>query len=106
MMVKSSEKKYDVGKAPMFRGLLNRFPRALRTVAEISAFGFRKYGTFDGWEKVEDAEERYEDALLRHLTAAAAGDLVDSESKRLHLAHAAWNALAILELALRRLGPK
>lgn len=94
----SSQKK-DEGKPPMWRGLLCYFPHALRGVAQVSQFGNEKYHEWGGWRRVENAQERYADALQRHLARYAEGDVLDLESGLPHLAHAAWNALAILELA-------
>lgn len=88
--------KHDHGKAPMLRGALMYFPRALSAVAQVSAFGAAKY-TWRGWVSVPDGVDRYGDALVRHL---AEGDGRDSESELLHAAHVAWNALARLELLL------
>lgn len=92
--------KFDAGKAPAFQGLTNRFPRALMAIAEISGYGKAKYGTFDGWERVPDAYARYRDAMLRHVLSGSISER-DAESGHLHAAHAAWNAIATLELLLR-----
>ena len=95
-------KKYDGGKAPIGRGLLERFPRALRQVALVSEYGARKYGTYDGWEKLPDAFQRYNDGHGRHDNARyIEGEYDDGDSGLPHLAQRAWNALATLELALR-----
>jgi hypothetical protein len=37
---------------------------------------------------------------MRHLLAQAAGEINDPESGLPHAAHAAWNALAVLELSI------
>ncbi len=92
--------KLDAGKAPVFRGAVDYFPRALEYVAAISAFGAAKYA-WKGWETVPEGYERYSDALVRHLTAESKGGPTDSDSGLPHAAHAAWNALARLELYLR-----
>ena len=92
--------KTDLGKAPVMRGVIGYFPRALRAVAEISAFGAAKY-TWNGWETVPEGIERYGDAQLRHMLDQAEGQTHDQESKKLHAAHEAWNCLAKLELLLR-----
>jgi hypothetical protein len=94
--------KYDGGKISVWRGAVDYFPRALEQVADISTFGANKYA-WKGWEKVSDGFTRYSDALLRHLIAESRGELVDKDSELLHAAHAAWNALARLELKLREL---
>ena len=79
--------------------LLLDFSRALTAVAEVSTFGANKY-TRGGWQTVKDADHRYTSALLRHLFKDKQEDC-DAESGLSHKAHAAWNALAVLELALR-----
>lgn len=89
-------KKFDDGKAPIFKGVLNYFPNALEAVARVSEFGFNKYGAWGGWRHVENGYDRYTEALNRHNLAQG----YDQDSKLLHIAHRAWNALATLELAL------
>ena len=81
--------------------VLGDFSRALQAVGEIGTFGAKKY-TPGGWIEVPDGIERYTDALYRHLLAEAAGEEFDSDSKLAHMAHAAWNCLAVLELILRQ----
>jgi hypothetical protein len=92
--------KYDGGKPCVFRGVIQYFPRAVNAVAEISTFGAKKYA-WNGWEGVEDGFNRYSDAMARHLLAEGRGEDFDPDSKLLHAAHAAWGALARLELMLR-----
>ncbi len=72
------------------------FPNALTEVAKVGTFGAEKY-TDHGWKYVEKGQQRYTDALYRHLLATTP---VDEESGLLHAAHAAWNALAVLEFML------
>lgn len=95
--------KMDAGKPGIYQGLIKRFPRALWGVAEISTFGKNKYGTWDGWEAVEDAINRYRDAEGRHLLKEAMGEEIDPDSKKMHILHKAWGALATAELYLREL---
>jgi hypothetical protein len=92
--------KLDDGKSPAFRGALGYFPRAIREVATVSAFGASKYA-WKGWESVPQGVERYTDALVRHLTYEGQGRVTDPDSGLLEAAHTAWNALARLELMLR-----
>ena len=92
--------KLDDGKARA--GLaIGGFARALLAVSEVATFGARKY-TPHGWVAVPDGVERYTDAMYRHLLAEAAGDKLDSDSGLQHAAHAAWCALARLDLLLRQ----
>lgn len=83
--------------------LLLDFARALEAVAQIADFGAQKYSR-GGWLDVPDGQRRYTAALLRHLLTEAKGERRDPESRLLHSAHAAWNALARLELDLRDAG--
>jgi hypothetical protein len=92
--------KLDAGKSPLFQGLLAYFPRACEQVATVSAFGAAKYA-WKGWESVPNGFERYSDAMVRHIAYEGAGEVTDPDSSLLHAAHAAWNALARLELLLR-----
>lgn len=92
--------KYDAGKAPVYRGAISYFPRAISAVAAVSAFGASKYA-WKGWEGVPDGVNRYSDAMVRHLTYEGTGEVLDPDSGLLHAAHAAWNALARLELLIK-----
>lgn len=95
--------KLDTGKAPVMRGVLRYFPRALEHVAAVSAKGAAKYA-WKGWETVPDGVDRYADARGRHELAIGRGEVYDDSpggTGELHLAQVAWNALAELELFLR-----
>jgi hypothetical protein len=92
--------KKDAGKAPVVAGCLRLFPLALAEVARISEKAQEKYPSYDNWQRVENGFERYTEALGRHLLAEG-GQERDVESGMLHAGHAAWNALARLELKLR-----
>lgn len=98
-------KKYDEGK--IRAGLvLGDFAAALEAVSLVGTFGAQKYSD-SNWLMVDNAQERYDDAMLRHWledkisTTSGKGSGYDSESGILHIAHVAWNALAVLELELR-----
>lgn len=75
------------------------FAKALDEVAKVGTFGANKY-CVNGWKSVPQGVDRYSDALMRHLLAEAAGEEKDQDSELLHAAHAAWNALARLDLML------
>lgn len=77
------------------------FARALQEVSKVGTYGANKY-TDNGWTEVPDGERRYTDAMLRHLLREATGEECDPDTGLRHAAHAAWNALARLDLALRR----
>lgn len=89
--------KYDGGK--LLGGVIFQdFPKAFQEVLGVATFGANKYAR-SSWKNVSNAETRYFDALCRHLLAYAGGEFIDEESKKAHLAHAAWNCLAVLELS-------
>ena len=90
------ELKYDDGK-PNLSLVLGGFYQALLDVGYIGTFGAKKY-TPNGWKEVDNAQQRYESALLRHTLAAIGGNPYDEETGHLHLAHAAWNALALTQM--------
>lgn len=105
--------KYDDGKAPIIRGVLARFPRAIEAVAQVSALGCRKYSLpadDTGFMDVPDGFGRYSDGLGRHLlqekthgdwNIETGGALPSEGVKVLHAAQVAWNSLARLEILLR-----
>lgn len=92
--------KLDAGK-PRPALVLGGFARALLAVTAVGTFGAAKY-TDNGWTSVPNGEERYDDANLRHWLKEKTGEAVDPDSELEHAAHAAWNALARLDLMLRK----
>lgn len=93
--------KLDAGKCRA--GLvLGGFARALHAVGEVGTYGANKYSD-NGWMQVNNGVSRYTDALWRHMLAEAQGQERDFDTRLLHAAHAAWNALARLDLILREI---
>lgn len=82
--------------------VLSKFSRSLQEISKVGTFGAKKYSE-DGWLDVPNGVRRYQSALLRHYFKHSEGELVDKETNYLHLAHAAWNSLAVLELYLKEL---
>lgn len=91
--------KLDQGKNRLGLVLL-AFSRALQEVGKVGTYGANKY-TDNGWIEVPQGEQRYTDALLRHLMKEATGEPLDPDTNLSHAAHAAWNALARLDLMIR-----
>lgn len=89
--------KADAGKVKA--GVIADFGLALLAVAEVGTHGADKY-TRGGWQHVPNGQERYTDAMWRHLLKAGQEEF-DRDSGLSHAAHAAWNALAVLELEIR-----
>lgn len=77
--------------------VLSGFSRALTLVCEIGTYGATKYSP-NGWRHVPNGAERYMEAFTRHWMAYLRGEVMDDSSGWPHLAHAAWNILAVLEL--------
>lgn len=76
---------------------------ALEQVAKNLTVGLKKYKERDNWKKVQGAEQRYLDALYRHLEAHRRGELYDADSSvpdMLHMAAVAVNAMFLLEFML------
>jgi hypothetical protein len=74
--------------------LLKSMPDAVQEVIDVLELGARKYAP-DNWKKVEN--ERYHDAMLRHILAYLGGETLDQETSRHHLAHAVCNMLFLIQ---------
>lgn len=87
--------------------VLGNFSRALMQVGKVGTMGAKKY-TPNGWVKVENGVERYTDAMVRHYLTEETGEKFDPELTEMagediyHAACVAWNALARLELMIRK----
>lgn len=71
----------------------------IEQVVRVYTFGAEKYAP-DSWQNLDDGYRRYKAALMRHIVAHEKGEMVDDESGILHLAHAAWNAIAMLHIVM------
>lgn len=91
--------KLDAGK-PRPGLVFGGFSLALDAVCKVGTDGAVKYSD-DGWLQVPDGIARYTDAMLRHQLSEGRGETHDGSGSR-HAAHVVWNALARLELMLRR----
>lgn len=94
--------KADLGKLRPWL-VLGAFSRALEEVTRIGTFGAKKY-TDNGWLQVDDAENRYMEAAIRHLLEYGKGNMIDDGpggTNCKHLGQVAWNILAVLELQAR-----
>ena len=97
MCTKHKDIKEDVAKArketPVFSGVLNYFPDAIREVAQCSFVGNEQHNpnTPLHWDRSKSGDEK--DALVRHLLDAGT---IDTDGIR-HSAKVAWRALANLQ---------
>ena len=94
-------KKENRKDVPIYSGCLVYFPLALKEVAKISKAGNDQHhkGEPLWWDKPKSADHL--DALSRHLTDHAEGQLYDTDGV-LHIAKVAWRALANLEIYLEK----
>ena len=93
--MKNKNKEY-----PMFRGLLEYFPSALREVSNCSFVANKQHnGDADlVWDRSKSND--HADAMLRHLIHT---DTFDDDSVR-HLTKVCWRGLALLQVALEKEG--
>lgn len=80
--------------------VLGGFAKGLEEVTKVGTLGAAKY-TDNGWKTVPEGRERYMEAAMRHILAAAQGEEYDNGPGGIgtkHLANAAWCLLAVLSL--------
>ena len=68
---------------------------AINSVIKVLEFGTKKYDA-DNWQKVNNAEERYYNAAMRHIDSWWNGEKRDPETGIHHLAHAATNLFFLM----------
>lgn len=85
--------KHDSGKARIGE-MIQDFIKPLFEVCKVWEFGANKYNK-SNWKKVDNAKDRYTNALVRHLLLEDI-EVYDQETKLHHALHVAWNALARL----------
>ena len=90
---KEAALRYNKGKVPL--SFILDFNNAIKAVSQVSKMGAEKYALLN-WQKGLPWRS-VEDSLLRHLTAFHNGENFDEESGLPHIAHVAWNALALCE---------
>ena len=69
----------------------------LEDIARVYTEGAKKYGD-NNWQNLENVNERYKGALLRHLYTSTYEEF-DPETKVRHEAAIAWNSIALLYCA-------
>ncbi len=75
---------------------------ALGELGRVYTFGAKKYAPRN-WERGMLWSRAY-NSLMRHLQAFWSGENRDAESQLYHLAHVAWNAVALLTYQIRGIG--
>ena len=92
MKKESQGRKYDGDKAKLY--LLP--PKSILEVGKVLTYGAEKYDA-ENWRKVDDLQNRYTSAALRHIFAHMEGEKLDEETGLSHLAHAMCCLLFKLE---------
>lgn len=95
--------KHDNGKLRLAEMMLD-FQIPMEELCKVWEFGANKY-TKSNWKHLDSGIDRYTNALLRHLFAEN-DNMYDDESKLLHAAHIAFNALARLYFIKKLLDEK
>jgi len=67
----------------------------IQDILEILEFGAKKYEE-DNWKKVNNADDRYFNAAMRHFISWKKGEKADPETGKSHLAHLACNILFLM----------
>lgn len=93
--------KYDNGKLRLAEMIID-FKIPMEELCKVWEFGANKYEK-SNWKKLANPIDRYTNAMLRHLLAEEVNP-VDDESKLLHAAHIAFNALARLHFIVKNKG--
>ena len=83
---------------PEYGTMLIDWQNILKEVYKVFEFGKNKYG-LGNWKMVANGEERFTNALIRHLFAEE-DEIIDSETNLLHATHVAVNALYRLHFIL------
>ncbi len=97
----STPVKDDSDKSPVVEGFLAYFPEAAKQVALASRYGKKKYGvSYANMNWMGLNKDRIHNAMIRHVINEKSEGLYDQESGLLHAAHAAWGAMAYLELLI------
>lgn len=89
--------KYDQEK-PRIAEMIIDFKDSIEALTRVWEFGANKYEK-SNWKLVNNGIDRYTNALLRHLLAEDT-NRYDDETKMLHAAHIAFNAMARLHFII------
>lgn len=82
---------------PMYEGLLKYFPNALREISHLSLVANEQHNPGEPLHWAKEKSPDHKDALLRHLTEVAKGNLIDDDGIS-HSTKVAWRALSNLEI--------
>jgi hypothetical protein len=107
--VKTEEEKAQLGKptAGRFNQGKIRYdlipPWALEQIAKVYTYGTIKYDDDNWWKGMKWRKDVF-GCIERHIKKWFRGEKLDDESNLHHLAHAAWNCIALMEYERNRIG--
>jgi hypothetical protein len=78
-------------------------PWALNEIARVYTYGTIKYDDDNWWKGLRWKKDVF-GCILRHIWAWFRGEINDDESGLHHLAHAAWNCMALIEYERNGIG--
>lgn len=73
------------------------FPTAMEALCRVMELGAIKYKR-DNWKQGGKPDREYISAMGRHISKLKKGETFDAETGCLHVAHAMWNLMALIEL--------
>ena len=82
--------------APIARGVLDYFPKALAAIAELSRIGNEQHNPGQPMHWAKEKSTDHADCILRHMIDRGT---IDTDKVR-HSTKVAWRALAMLEVEL------
>lgn len=88
----NQEKKTDAGKDRWELLPINQIQKVVKVLTD----GAKRYGD-NGWRSVDNPQERFYAAMMRHLYAWRTGDKIDKESGFNHMIHVICNAIFLAE---------
>lgn len=90
--------RHNEGKPEM--GYILEYPNALEALVRVMEHGAKKYAR-NNWKLGNKPDSEYLDAAMRHLFKHNSEGYFDKESNCLHIAHAVWNLMTLIELNLK-----
>ena len=95
-MTEKAKKRKDT---PIYSGVINYFPDAIREVARVSFIGNEQHNPGEPLHWAKGKSMDHKDCLMRHLMDHEGGEVIDDDGA-MHLGKVAWRALAALQTYL------
>jgi len=86
--------RFNEGKAQVHYLLLYKY--FAEAFAKVQEHGAIKYG-YGNWRSGGKPDREYLDSALRHILAHMDGELYDQDCGTLHMAHACWNLINLMQ---------